>query len=323
MHDATLPTISVVMPVLNREDTIEKAIQSVINQDYPNVELIILDGGSKDKTVDIIKRYENYITYWHSQRDGSAAIAANIGIQKASGDFIALLMADDWFEPDTFKKVAEAFLAHKDAEMITCAGRILAYDEKNQSYVVKQLFNKKEQLELTFYNICFAVSAICCRFIKKSLHERIGLYIPLQTDGKQFLTNDKEFLLRATLQHVNNVFVDHMGYTYFAHKESYSFSNNRKSYMRHCCEHMSIATDYLSKQNVSLKQKLLLHYWYNDQAIRLILYSLLEGDKRAAFTIFKNTLRKYHIIALGFFSYTSMRIAIKKLRTKWGLRGIS
>ena len=122
------PKISIIMPVLNRGDMIEKAIVSVINQQYPQTELIILDGGSTDNTLDIIKRYENHIAYWHSQHDGSAPLATNIGIGKSTGDLIALLMSDDVYEPGLFHRIAEAYAAYPDVDIYTCAGRLVEVD---------------------------------------------------------------------------------------------------------------------------------------------------------------------------------------------------
>lgn len=320
MQAPTLPKISIIMPVLNREDTLEKALLSVINQGYGNLELIILDGESKDGTLDIIKRYESHITYWHSQRDPSAAWATNIGIEKATGDIIALLMADDWLEPGTLHKIGAAALANPDAEILTCSGQIVAFDTNAKAYKSLQVFNTQKQLTLNFYNVCFAVSAICCRFIKKSLHERIGLYIPLHADGKQFLTNDKEFLLRAILQNAKDVFVDHMGYTYFAHSESYSFANNPKSAMRHCYEHMSIAQSYLAKPELSWRRKWLLRYWYNDQVTKLTLFQLLQRDFGAACQTMKNAWQQFYFLWAFVFVYTTALVVIKRSYRALSLR---
>src|SRR5438132_12149669 len=105
MPQTNQPKISIIMPVFNRRDTIEKALRSVIEQQYSNLELIIIDGGSTDGTVDIIQKYEKYITYWHSKPDGNAVIASNMGIEKASGELLAFLMSDDWYEQGIFKAI--------------------------------------------------------------------------------------------------------------------------------------------------------------------------------------------------------------------------
>jgi len=300
------------MPVLDRESTIEKAICSVLDQHYENLEFIIIDGGSKDKTVDVIKRYEKELTYWHSRPDGSPLIAANLGIAKATGELIGLLMADDWYEPGTLQKIGEALIAHPDADMVTCGGRLVAYDEKTKTYQSKLTFGTAQSLFLSFYNICFAASAICCRFIRKSLYEKIGNYIPFDAAGNRALTTDKELLLRAVLYNANDIFVNHLGYTYLAHKESTSFGDNKKNIIRMCEEHRDTAEVYLKRQDLSTKHRLLLRYWYNDQSTRLLIYQLVEGNFKEVITIAKDGFKKYHIIWPLAFLYTTGVIITKK-----------
>ena len=249
-----IPVISIIMPVLNRGDMIETAILSVIKQDYPQTELIILDGGSTDNTVDIIKKYEQHITYWHSQHDGSAPLATNIGITKATGNLVGLLMSDDYYEPGLFHRMAEAWLVHPEADIYTCAGKLVKLDEKTQTVQTLEKYDSLKQLNLNFYNICYGATGICFRFIKKSLHDRIGLYIPFDANNKQMLTNDKEFLLRAVMNQVKEIFVDYPGYTHLAHEGSLSFGNHRQTFVQHCTEHMAIAEDYLAKYPMTFRQ---------------------------------------------------------------------
>lgn len=87
--------ISIVMAVYNRAKVVEQAISSVVNQTYKNIEFIIIDGGSTDGTVDIIKKYEDKIAYWLSEPDTGIYNALNKGIKHASGDYIQILGSDD------------------------------------------------------------------------------------------------------------------------------------------------------------------------------------------------------------------------------------
>lgn len=297
-----LPKISIVMPVLNREDTLQTAINSVLEQNYPDIEFIILDGGSTDRSVEIIRQNSSHLAYWHSQPDGSAAVAANIGIVKATGDLVVLLMADDWYEAETFKRIAEAYQAHPDADMFSCGGRIVDKQKTLLSYT------DAKTLQLNFYNICFAVSAICCRFISKKWYDKVGLYIPFDAQGKHILTNDKEFLLRSVLHHVQDIFVDHLGHTYLAHPQSFSFSNSQKTAIRHCEEHLKIAEDYLQYQMLSQKQKLLLRFWHMDQSARLALYCLLNNEFKKAFQAAQCGIKRAVVFWPFSFCYTVTRI---------------
>jgi len=93
-----LPLITIVTAVYNGEKYLEETIQSVINQTYPNVEYIIIDGGSTDGTIDIIKKYEEYIDYWVSEKDKNMYDAINKGISLSKGKLIASLNSDDRYK---------------------------------------------------------------------------------------------------------------------------------------------------------------------------------------------------------------------------------
>lgn len=103
------PKISIVTPSFNQGQYIEQTIQSVLNQNYPNLEYIIIDGGSTDETVEIIKRYEQHITYWVSVKDKGQTDAINKGFAKCTGEIFNWLNSDDYYEPNTLHRVGQAF----------------------------------------------------------------------------------------------------------------------------------------------------------------------------------------------------------------------
>ena len=94
------PKISIITVVKNSKETIEKNIQSLKNQSYKNYEHIVIDGGSEDGTVDIIKNFKNNIQYFISEKDKGIYDAMNKGIDQATGDIIGILNADDYYYPD-------------------------------------------------------------------------------------------------------------------------------------------------------------------------------------------------------------------------------
>ena len=106
-----LPKISIITPSYNQGQYIEQTIQSVLNQNYPNLEYIIIDGGSTDNTVEIIKKYEKQITYWVSEKDRGQSHAINKGIEKCTGVLFNWLNSDDYLEPGALHKIAETYLA--------------------------------------------------------------------------------------------------------------------------------------------------------------------------------------------------------------------
>ena len=109
MSKALLPKISLITPSFNQGEYIEETILSVINQQYPNFEYIIIDGGSTDATIDIIHKYTSHITYWISEPDKGQSDAINKGFKVATGDIINWLNSDDCLAPGALHKVAESF----------------------------------------------------------------------------------------------------------------------------------------------------------------------------------------------------------------------
>lgn len=101
--------ISIITIVYNAVQTIEETINSVINQPCEDIEYIIIDGGSTDGTLDIIKKYENQISYWVSEPDYGLYHAMNKGIEKATGDIIGMINADDYYFENIFLDVLKAF----------------------------------------------------------------------------------------------------------------------------------------------------------------------------------------------------------------------
>ncbi len=103
------PKISIITPSFNQAEFIEETILSVINQDYDNLEYIIIDGGSTDGSVEIIKKYEDHIAYWCSEKDKGQTNAINKGFKVATGDLVAWMNSDDLFAPNSFEIIARAY----------------------------------------------------------------------------------------------------------------------------------------------------------------------------------------------------------------------
>ena len=112
------PKISIVTPSFNQGRFLEETILSVLNQRYPNLEYIVIDGGSTDESVDIIRRYENRLAYWISERDNGQVPAINKGLEQATGDIFAFINSDDVYLPGAFAAVAEYFENYPECEWV-------------------------------------------------------------------------------------------------------------------------------------------------------------------------------------------------------------
>lgn len=124
------PKITVVTPSFNQAKYLCQTMESVLDQGYPNLEYIVLDGGSKDGSVDIIKSYEKYLTYWRSENDDGQYAAIDEGFKKSSGDIMTWINSDDVFGDDCFLQVYRAFKGNPFCEWLT--GRPNHIDSQGQ-----------------------------------------------------------------------------------------------------------------------------------------------------------------------------------------------
>lgn len=126
------PKITVITPSYNQGQYIEDTILSVINQDYPNLEYIIIDGGSTDNTVEVIKKYQDKIHYWVSEKDSGQSNAINKGLRKATGEIINWINSDDQLQPGSLSVIAKHFTDNPDAAIVH--GRIEYFGETKNYY---------------------------------------------------------------------------------------------------------------------------------------------------------------------------------------------
>ena len=172
------PKISIVTPSFNQAEYLEETIKSVLSQNYPNLEYIIIDGGSTDGSVEIIKKYADRLAYWVSEPDKGHGDALNKGFQHSTGEIMAWLNSDDLYFPWTLNAVSEIFSAHPEVEWLTTTKRV--------SLEIDNLTHK----EFTFVNFgksgykrgfyLFASDNVISQestFWRRSLWERAGGYV--------------------------------------------------------------------------------------------------------------------------------------------------
>ncbi len=164
----TIPKISVVIPSYNQGNYLERTLLSVIDQQYPNLELIVMDGGSTDNSVDIIKKYESEIAYWVSESDNGQTDALAKGFNKSTGDIQCWLNSDDLHEPMTLKSVAEYFSKHPNIDAVF--GGTLWIDEHDKPLRVQHEIPFNRFIWLHTYNYIMGMSM----FWRRGIYERSG-----------------------------------------------------------------------------------------------------------------------------------------------------
>ncbi|MBE9572013.1 MAG: glycosyltransferase [Proteobacteria bacterium] len=166
-----LPKISVVTPSFNQGQFLEKCIKSVIKQDYPDFEYIIIDGGSTDNSLDIIAEYRQYLAYSVSEPDNGQSSAINKGFKKAKGELVVWLNSDDYYLPGAFRKVAEAYGRNPEASFYF--GNGLRVDSKGMK---KSRFFESETVNFNRDALLYCLNYILqpATFINASYLKKIG-----------------------------------------------------------------------------------------------------------------------------------------------------
>lgn len=170
-----LPKISIVTPSFNQGQFIQATIESVLKQNYPNLEYIVMDGGSTDETLAILKSYRRKIKYY-SQPDKGQADAINQGLKKATGEIVTYLNSDDILLPNTLQHVADHFVTHPDSQWLSGDYQII--DENGQkihSLVVKY---KRLLRHLISFNLLCVVNPLSqpSTFWRRSLLKKVGYF---------------------------------------------------------------------------------------------------------------------------------------------------
>lgn len=178
---------SVITVSYNSENTIEKTIKSIIAQKYPDIEYIIIDGGSTDNTVNIIKKYEQKITRWISESDQGIYDAMNKGINMASGDVISFLNSDDWYEEDIFQRLENMFMI-EECDIISGSVILWTGNRVAEEYHV---IAEKEQL---YTGMIYAHPAT---FVRKYVFDQCGKF-----DLKYKIVSDYDWFFRVQLANI-------------------------------------------------------------------------------------------------------------------------
>jgi GT2 family glycosyltransferase len=153
--------VSIVTPSFNQAKYLEQTILSVLNQDYPRIEYIIMDGASTDGSVEIIKKYADKLAYWASEKDAGQADAINKGFARATGEIAAWLNSDDYYLPGTVRAAVKVF--EENPEVVLVYGNMLAVDENSRT------FNILKYKQLTLEDLlCFEIIGQPAVFMRRS-----------------------------------------------------------------------------------------------------------------------------------------------------------
>ena len=180
--------VSIITPSFNQAKYLEDTIQSVLDQDYANLEYIMVDGGSTDESVDIIRKYNDKLAWWVSEKDSGQAEAINKGLSRATGEIVAWLNSDDTYLPGTISAAVRTFEENPDVVLVY--GNMLAVDENSETINILRY----DQLNLEDL-LCFQIIGQPAVFFRRDALEKAG-YL----DSTYHFLLDHHLWLRLALQ---------------------------------------------------------------------------------------------------------------------------
>lgn len=281
------PKISIVTPSYNQGQYIEETILSVINQNYPNLEYIIIDGGSTDNTIDIIKKYEKHLTYWVSEPDHGQSHAINKGLKKCTGDIFNWLNSDDYLEPEALFHVANKFKEKSNAKLVCGYNRRFVDDSKSVERHVRTRISNQLEKSIVFNSIDFRQSP---SFFKLSCVKSLG--------GVNKALNyvmDNDLFLRFLLKYGQNeiYFIDHILVNYRLHQDSKTVADNGKFWNEFFNSVLIPKMKSIKRNEVKelpkwISRKKLLAYWYA--------YHALKTSRKNVFLYFSLLIKSAYMV---------------------------
>jgi glycosyltransferase involved in cell wall biosynthesis len=217
------PKISIITPSFNQAKFIERTIKSVLQQGYKNFEYIVMDGGSTDKTPNILKKFSNQII-WQSEKDKGQSDAINKGLKMATGDIVTYLNSDDTYEPGTLKKVIKFFQNNPEKKWVY--GKCKIINENDREIRKPITWYKNQLLKKYNYPKLLAENFISqpATFWKKELHTEFGYF-----DEKEKFCMDYDFWLRIGKKYPAGVINSYLA-NFRYHSASKSGSVNKKQF---------------------------------------------------------------------------------------------
>jgi glycosyltransferase involved in cell wall biosynthesis len=266
--------MSIIMPVLNMKDLVRYAISSVICQDYYDWELVVVDNGSIDGSIEVVKRFaeidDRISLHVYADRQNMFS-AINYGISKARGKIIGILCSDDMYTPTALSHVSKLFEEDSNLDMV--CPRVLVVRDYDEKITVERVI----QTDLNFRSILFKPPVELARFFRKRLFEAVGPFY------EAYKHSAREWLIKASLRpDVKWVSTSHICYIFRRHAGSGASALDRYTRLRYLPEHYLMVKRLLASGLLNDEQKRLLRRrWLNDSMAGFSL-SLRAGRLRDA-----------------------------------------
>jgi glycosyltransferase involved in cell wall biosynthesis len=230
---------SIITPSYNRAGMIETAIQSVLDQNYPQIEHIIIDGGSTDGTLEVLKGYPHLRII--SEPDQGMYDALNKGLNLTTGEVIGFLNTDDFYAPDVFAKIALQFSEKSVDAVAGLAGVVEHPTDMAHPIMVYRTAQGEDRIRDTV----LGSPIFNAYFFTKPVFQNIGGF-----DTRYKIAADRDFMLRFMLRDLNTTIVDYPVYYYLQHADSMTFDYNETKFRNMVDDHLLLSKSYLEAQSI-------------------------------------------------------------------------
>jgi GT2 family glycosyltransferase len=262
------PLLTIITPCLNRAEFIADAVESVLEQDYPRIEHLIVDGGSTDGTLRVLENYPHLRVV--SEPDRGLYDAINKGLRLSRGSIIGHLNSDDLYEPYTLGNVVEAFRTFPSVESVAGGVDILETDYQGRRRVVST-FDDPALKRLRLSDVTRGVPITNGRCFRRSLYDRIGVY-----DIRYRIAADRELLLRALIAGMQTAPVEGVIYHYRQHAGSLTFNAGGQD--SSIDEYLQIARRYMNDPAVPWEVRRECRLWRSQQYAWAMMSCLRDRD---------------------------------------------
>jgi glycosyltransferase involved in cell wall biosynthesis len=302
---------SVITPCLNRVELIGLTIESVIAQDYPDFEHWIIDGGSTDGTLDLLKRYRHLRLV--SEADRGVYDAMNKGIRLATGEVLILLNSDDLLARGAFSLVADIF-RNAVGTMIVSAGCQIFQSRSDGVEIEMHRYDDPRRNALSLRNVTIGTPNINARFFRRKVFEQIGEF-----DLAYPIAADRDFLIRVALRQLPDAPIAKVLYRYRWHAGSLTMNAGSDSLLSGMEDSRRIIARSIQKSSVNREQLACFNQWGREcQATEVMIY-VVQGRFREALSTWLRGLGQDPR-----FFVTAIRMGLlavgRRLRTWWRLR---
>jgi glycosyltransferase involved in cell wall biosynthesis len=301
---------TIITPCLNREKFIAEAIESVLAQQFNEVEHWIIDGGSTDKTLDIVRRYPHLHVV--SEPDRGVYDAFNKGIERATGDALIFLNSDDLLTPGTLALAQQIFQSAIGTQIISGGCEIFRRTDGGKE-IKMHCYDDPRENQLNFRNVTLGYPNINARIFRRSVFDKLGRF-----DLTYAIASDRELLLRGALANIPDAPVANILYRYRWHEGSLTMNAGNTTLSQAQHEGLTLVASLLAKPSVTDEQRRILQQWRRECVSTDVMIQVMNRKFSQAARIFWSVFRQDVLLPLTLFRLGLLAIG-RRIRTYYRL----